>query len=1160
MPIALSERLRPAARRRRLEFPAMSDDEAPAAPIAWRLTLSGAPQAHGPDTRVHALAPRDAALLAWLAAEGPTPRAQLAALLWPDVAPEAARNALRQRLFQLKRQLGAEIVAGTATLALAEGVRHDLADAEHLLGTQNLALGVEFDDWLARQREARRAQLRQQLGARCEQALAAGDGALAVALAQRLLALDPLSEEAHRRLIRTHYLAGDRAAALLAFDRCEQMLKHEIGTRPSAETLALLQTVESAATAPEPALLVPLRMPASLLRPPRMVGRDGELAHLLLGLRDGERVLVCGEAGLGKSRLLAEAAAVVAHEGGRTVVGTQARPGDAAVPYATLARLLRALADAAPAALARAPAGELGRLLPELGPAPSPMQDIDGLRLMRALRTLLDHAAGEIGALVLDDLHFIDGASAQLLQALLGEAFDGRTGPVALVLATRVRSQPQADALRHSFEADGLARRIDLVPLDEPALARLVQSLDLPGLDAQALAPQLLRHTGGNPLFALETLKHAWERGQIGGTAAPLLARPASVGQLIGQRLARLSPDALALARLAALAGPDFGIELAEALLHTPALRLADAWGELEAAQVLRGAQFAHDLVFEAVLAGVPQAIARHSHRSLAAWLEQHGGEPERIADHWQSAGEIGRSVEHLMEAGHRGMDRSFIAQARIHYERAVAAARESGQREAEFEALDSLQHNYEQDDPGDAHEAVIERMLALAATPLERLRARVDDIGLRQRRALPLDPGAIQADVDTALSLDAQTEAGTLARALITAHTRAGDADEAMAVYRRYESLLQQETDSFSRSVQFGALAAVLANQDRFFEADPLIVQSLALVDAIPDANEAMTLCVNRLRVLRTQGRSAALAWLEEIDRRHAVEQPNPRAWTQSRFVACETLRDAGRYGTAWATLGQNRERLPLHAGTLAPAWDTAEGSLWLDLGQHAKAGAPAQRLAQAAADPAMLGWLRGRALLVQAQVRARVAGQGLEDRPDAEAWALLDAAGACAPREARRNVWFEIVLQRAAWSDAATGAALAEGLASTAAAHGLWGYARRAWWLACERSVEAGQLSTARRCAAQGEALARRVFDPEVGPEPVLPTSGSELWIDGVRLQLAQATGAADAAVLAQAARERLQATLTQHVPDAWRDGFLHRHPVQIALQRCIAHLTPP
>jgi len=71
-----------------------------------QLHLAIRPHVTGPDGATVPLAPRDAALLAWLALEGPTARTRLAGLLWPDSDAEAARNALRQRLFQLKRLLG----------------------------------------------------------------------------------------------------------------------------------------------------------------------------------------------------------------------------------------------------------------------------------------------------------------------------------------------------------------------------------------------------------------------------------------------------------------------------------------------------------------------------------------------------------------------------------------------------------------------------------------------------------------------------------------------------------------------------------------------------------------------------------------------------------------------------------------------------------------------------------------------------------------------------------------------------------------------------------------------------------------------------------------------------------------------------------------------
>ena len=69
------------------------------------------------------------------------------------------------------------------------------------------------------------------------------------------------------------------------------------------------------------------------------------------------------------------------------------------------------------------------------------------------------------------------------------------------------------------------------------------------------------------------------------------------------------------------------------------AVELANAWDELQQAQVLRDEAFAHDLVADAVLRGLPTAVARRVHAQCAGWLQAHQGEPARVARHWRGAG-----------------------------------------------------------------------------------------------------------------------------------------------------------------------------------------------------------------------------------------------------------------------------------------------------------------------------------------------------------------------------------------------------------------------------------------------------------------------------------------------------------------------------------------
>lgn len=657
---------------------------ADAAP-AVQLQLAASPQLRCAQGHAVALAPRDALLLAWLAIEGPTSRTRLAQLLWPGNAPESARNALRQRLFQLKKLTSFDLVAGQATLALAEGVSHDLEDSDGVLAGVDPGPSAELEEWLARQRGRRRERMREshaELSAMAEQAQ---DWADALAHARELLALDPLSEDSHRRMMRLHYLAGDRAAALLAFDSCERMLKHEVGATPSRETLALLRTIENAAAPSAPAAV-----PVAVTRPPRLVGRATERALLARAGREPVVMLVRADAGMGKSRLLAE---VIGDAGAATVV-VGARPGDASVPYALAGRWLRALMAAHRLEPDAAQRDELALLLPELGVAAPAQRE----QMMEAVEALFGQALQRgLRCVVIDDLHFADAASVALLQVLAVRADAGW-----IVAMRPAELGKEARAFCDAMQRLSSTQILDLPALEAHDVAELLDSLELDGLDGSSQAATLCARSGGNPLFVLETVKAAL--AQPGRAVVPRSGEvpaaidwpvAASVLRLIQQRLLRLSPAALRLARCAAVAGQDLSSALAAAVLGLPVLDLADAWSELEAAQVLRDAGFAHDLIAEAALASVPGAVARPLHAEVAAWLEAHGGEPARVADHWLAAREELRAVAPLQAAAGRARSVWRNEEAGSLYGRAGdilrAAARNRDAFDAYFRAAEAL-------------------------------------------------------------------------------------------------------------------------------------------------------------------------------------------------------------------------------------------------------------------------------------------------------------------------------------------------------------------------------------------------------------------------------------------------------------------------------------
>jgi DNA-binding SARP family transcriptional activator len=599
----------------------------------WRLHLLGQPRlARIGGAALRRLSPKDAALLALVALEGPVACERAEALIWPRVDRHKGDTNLRQRLFRMRRDFGADLVRGGAALQLAGDVETDLAamlalievdphaGREELLGTLAFEAHSELARWIdaARRRwQAERDAVLARMAAHCE-----ADGAVANGLvyARRLVESNPLSEHALRRLMRLHYLRGDCSAAIAVFEDFERRLKDELGSRPSAETIELLGTIERSAGSMPPHRAV---VPASLLRPPRLVGRSAELAALSRIWLERRTFALVGEAGIGKTRLLQAFAA--AQQG---VVTVRAQPGDAGTAGALLARLERTVIAERSLELADAPRAGLAPLLREPGPAADGGGEPRRAGLEGALEATLAAAlqAG-LRAIIFDDLHLADASSTQALLGLIASETGSR-----LDWGWSLRPEGAGRAAADLCAALEESRRLvplALGPLDVGQMAELVESLALPQLDAGRLAAALLRHGGGNPLFALETLKELLLSGASGdGATLPL---PASVGALISRRLGQLSMAARRLVQAAALIGPSLSAELIAAVLDLHPLELAEPWRELESAHIILAGAFAHELMFAAARASVPEPIALLLQRRIAERLPAQPAAPVRV-------------------------------------------------------------------------------------------------------------------------------------------------------------------------------------------------------------------------------------------------------------------------------------------------------------------------------------------------------------------------------------------------------------------------------------------------------------------------------------------------------------------------------------------------
>ena len=666
----------------------------------WHLQVLGAARLENSE-KTFKLERRTAAVLAYLALEGEAVKYHLAGWLWANSLESTARNNMRQLLRRLRTLVGQEIIVGDDRLQLAPNVLADASTlqtqafaANHtvvLEYDQELLAGLAFDDcpdfeeWLFNARAGLAALRRSAAVGISETLEQLGDfsGALRFALLQ--VQLESLSEDAHRRVMRLHYLAGDRAAALAAFESCKVLLERELGVEPLPETLALAAEIERGENLPQPSYNS-RNVPLAVLRPPVLAGRVREWAQLESAWEKGQAIFICGEAGVGKSRLALDFATSKGN-----VFRFSARPGDANVPYSSQARAIRDILSVRPEILEQVPdwvRGELSRLLPELIPdqKPEPLQsEALKLRFYNAVGMVLRAARDENTTTVSDDVQFVDSASSEMVTYLLSnDSNPGGQGGLPRIMNVFRRGELSADSetMISNLVNAGIAVRVELYPLESQAVQALLESLNVPNVNEISAA--LTHYAGGNPLFVLETVRHLIETGQLERGLPSRLPPPSKVAPLVQARLERLSTSAQSFAQAAAILESDFNFELLCDLLGVSALEAMPVWTELENAQVMTGAHFSHDLIFEGVRAHIPETVRVWLHRRAAGALKAHRANPARIAHHWLEGEEGARAAPWFEKAAERAQSAYRFNEA-VHF--LEIAAREYLASEALIEA-----------------------------------------------------------------------------------------------------------------------------------------------------------------------------------------------------------------------------------------------------------------------------------------------------------------------------------------------------------------------------------------------------------------------------------------------------------------------------------------
>ena len=438
-----------------------------------------------------------------------------------------------------------------------------------------------------------------------------------------------------------------------------------------------------------------------------LVGREPELRRILAAVDavaagQGRLLLLAGEPGVGKTRLAQELMVRSQGRGCRALTG-RCEEQYASLPFFPFIEALTGawrIASSSLRQLAATRFAELGRLLPRLLPAPPPSEvDDPRLRMLHTAASFLQALAAEGPlAVLIDDLHWADSASLELL-AYLTRALRG--APVLLVGTYRdveVGRQHPLEGVLTTLTRDRVVDVLTLRGLPPAGTAELIRAHFGVEEVSEELRDLVHERTEGNPFFTEEVLSALVEQGAIfrsgegwGRTSTAEIAVPQSIRSVVGQRVGRLAAGAQDLLRLASVLGQEWDLpvlleaadqEEQQVLDHLDAALAARLLEERRTRQDERYG-FAHALIGQALYQEVPRHRLRRLHLRAGEALERVAGErPEawaELARHFLAAGERTRATRYAVLAGDHAAKLYAHAEAVQHYEAALDLLEEAG-------------------------------------------------------------------------------------------------------------------------------------------------------------------------------------------------------------------------------------------------------------------------------------------------------------------------------------------------------------------------------------------------------------------------------------------------------------------------------------------------
>jgi ABC-type oligopeptide transport system substrate-binding subunit/DNA-binding SARP family transcriptional activator len=690
----------------------------------------------------------------------PQPRDRLVGLFWADRPERKARSSLSTSLWHIRRCLPDEalILSDPHTVQFdpqadtwldveafePQATCDDIPGLESALALyRGDFLDGFYTDWIMNERYRLQALFLEALARLMAGYERRGNHQAALSAALRLLGQDPLREDAHRLAMRAYCRLGQRNEALEQYLRCAEIVQEELGAEPMVETIELYQAILEGrfAVGPAPeslptqvAVVEPApaagRSPLDVLMASPLVGRDQELAFLHKCWQEtvsragreaqaggGGLVLIRGEAGVGKTRLVEEFASQLRWQAVRVLWG-RCYEFERLLPYQPIAEALRSMLPVlTPVELADLPAwalGEVARLVPEVA---EHFQDLEALasgdsnqkqaRLFEGLTQVLAQLSSHGPLLiVLEDLHWATESTLGLTH-YLARQLGGQ--PVLIVGTFRQEAVGRRHPLRElqgQLIQEGIARPLRLSRLSRSSVEAMVTQMSGAGESVLPLAARLYQETEGNPFFVMEMIKALFEMGLIrleGGAwkgdflrlSEGELPLPSGVSEAIRARFRDLDDQVQEALHLAAVLGREFDFDLLSAVCGRGEEATLEALDVLLRRRLIdegsgstgRDYAFTHHKIQEVAYAGMPGRHRGRLHAQVAAAMESlYRPEIEEwvgeLALHFQQAQAYDKTlrekaITYLLWAGDRARGLYAHREAVGYYRRALALLKE---------------------------------------------------------------------------------------------------------------------------------------------------------------------------------------------------------------------------------------------------------------------------------------------------------------------------------------------------------------------------------------------------------------------------------------------------------------------------------------------------